>query len=64
MADPRVFFTQVSGTRDAYFVADLEDQLRAMIVERMAGAFAESNVSFLDMAAEPVGAGGEDCVTR
>ena len=50
LADPRVFFTQVSGTRDAYFVADLEDQLRAMIVERMAGAFAESNVSFLDMA--------------
>jgi membrane protease subunit (stomatin/prohibitin family) len=50
LADPRVFFTQVSGTRDAYFVSDLEDQLRAMIVERMAGAFAESNVSFLDMA--------------
>ena len=50
LADPRVFFTQVSGTRDAYYVADLEDQLRAMIVERMAGAFAESNVSFLDMA--------------
>ena len=50
LADPRVFFTQVSGTRDAYFVADLEDQLRAMIVERMAGSFAESNVSFLDMA--------------
>jgi membrane protease subunit (stomatin/prohibitin family) len=50
LADPRVFFRQVSGTRDVYFVADLEDQLRAMIVERMAGAFAESNVSFLDMA--------------
>jgi membrane protease subunit (stomatin/prohibitin family) len=50
LADPRVFFTQVSGTRDAYFVSDLEDQLRAMIVERMAGSFAESNVSFLDMA--------------
>lgn len=50
LADPRVFFTQVSGTRDIYFVSDLEDQLRAMIVERMAGAFAESNVSFLDMA--------------
>lgn len=50
LADPRVFFTNVSGTRDAYYVADLEEQLRAMIVERMAGAFAESNVSFLDMA--------------
>jgi membrane protease subunit (stomatin/prohibitin family) len=50
LADPRVFFTQVSGTRNVYLVSDLEDQLRAMIVERMAGAFAESNVSFLDMA--------------
>jgi membrane protease subunit (stomatin/prohibitin family) len=50
LADPRVFFTKVSGTRDAYYVADLEDQLRAMIVERMASSFAESNVSFLDMA--------------
>jgi len=48
--DPRLFFTSVSGTRDIYGVADLEDQLRSMIVERMAGAFAESNVTFLDMA--------------
>jgi membrane protease subunit (stomatin/prohibitin family) len=50
IADPRAFFTNVSGTRDTYHAADLEDQLRAMIVERMAGAFADSNVSFLDMA--------------
>ena len=50
IADPRVFFTTVSGTRDTYHAADLEDQLRAMIVERMAGAFADSNVAFLDMA--------------
>jgi membrane protease subunit (stomatin/prohibitin family) len=50
IADPRMFFTNVSGTRDCYYVADLEDQLRAMIVERMAGAFAGSKVPFLDMA--------------
>jgi membrane protease subunit (stomatin/prohibitin family) len=50
IADPRVFFTNVSGTRYSYSRADLEDQLRAMIVERMAGAFADSNISFLDMA--------------
>ena len=50
IADPRLFFTKVSGTRAVYYVADLEDQLRAMIVERMAGAFADSNVPFLDMA--------------
>src|SRR5579862_7324213 len=51
VADPRAFFTNVSGTREVYYVADLESQLRGMIVERMAGVFAESNVSFLDMAA-------------
>ena len=50
VADPKVFFTNVSGTRDSYYAADLDDQLRAMIVERMAGAFADSNISFLDMA--------------
>ncbi len=50
IADPRVFFTKVSGTRDSYYVADLEDQLRALIVERMASTFAESAISFLDMA--------------
>ena len=50
VADPRVFFTNVSGTRDIYYGSDMTDQLRAMIVERMAGAFADSNISFLDMA--------------
>ena len=50
IADPRVFFTKVSGTRDVYFVSDLEDQLHAMIAERMASSLAESNVPFLDMA--------------
>ena len=50
VADPRVFFTQVSGTRQSYLAADLEAQLVGMIVERIAGTFADSNVSFLDMA--------------
>jgi membrane protease subunit (stomatin/prohibitin family) len=50
VADPRAFFTKVSGTRPRYLATDLEDQLRAMIVEKMAGVFAVSDVSFLDMA--------------
>lgn len=50
IADPRTFFTQVCGTRQHYLAADLQDQLRAMVVERMAGIFAASNLSFLDMA--------------
>lgn len=51
IADPRVFFTQVSGTRESFFVYDLEDQLRNTIVARMTDAFAQSSVPFLDMAA-------------
>ncbi|HVT97852.1 MAG TPA: SPFH domain-containing protein [Acidobacteriaceae bacterium] len=48
--DPRMFFTEVSGTRDRYFVSDLEGQLRQTIVARMTEVFASSDVSFLDMA--------------
>jgi membrane protease subunit (stomatin/prohibitin family) len=55
IADPRAFFTRVSGTQASYFVSDLEGQLRAMIAERIASIFAASQVSFLDMAAnQPV----------
>jgi membrane protease subunit (stomatin/prohibitin family) len=51
VADPRGFFTAVSGTRDTYRVADLEGQLRETIVARMTDIFANSQVPFLDMAA-------------
>ncbi len=49
--NPRVFYTKVSGTREMFKVADIEGQLRNTIVSRMTGAFAESGVPFLDMAA-------------
>lgn len=51
VADPRTFHTKVAGTRDIYRVADIEGQLRNTIVARMSDTFAESNVPFLDMAA-------------
>jgi membrane protease subunit (stomatin/prohibitin family) len=54
VADPRVFHTKISGTREIYRVADLEGQLRNTIVGRMADTFAESQVPFLDMAANQV----------
>jgi membrane protease subunit (stomatin/prohibitin family) len=50
IVDPRVFFTQVSGTRDTYFASELEGQLRSIIVARMTTAFASSETTFLDMA--------------
>jgi membrane protease subunit (stomatin/prohibitin family) len=48
--DPKKFFTEASGTRDTYSVADLEGQLRETIVARMTDVFAGSDVPFLDMA--------------
>jgi membrane protease subunit (stomatin/prohibitin family) len=58
VADPKVFYQKVSGTRDIYRVGDLEGQLRNTIVARMTDAFAQSSVPFLDMAANQ-GALGE-----
>jgi membrane protease subunit (stomatin/prohibitin family) len=51
VSDARAFYTNVSGTRDTYYVGDLEGQLRNTIVARMTDVFAPSDVSFLDMAA-------------
>jgi membrane protease subunit (stomatin/prohibitin family) len=51
---PRVFFGRVSGTRETYLVGDLEGQLRATLVTTLGDHFAESRVSFLDMAANQV----------
>ena len=51
ISDPRAFFTQVSGTRDTYYAADLSGQLRETIVSHITELLASSDVSFLDMAA-------------
>lgn len=57
IANPRTFFTQISGTRETYYVNDLEGQLRDTIVARMTEIFATSEISFLDMAANQSGLG-------
>ena len=51
LVDPRLFFTQLSGTREVYYVADLEDQLRNTIIARMTDIFAASGLSYLDLTA-------------
>jgi membrane protease subunit (stomatin/prohibitin family) len=51
IADPRTFFTQVSGTRECYYVYDLDDQLRNTIVARMTDTVAASGLSYLDLTA-------------
>jgi len=54
VADAKVFYTKISGTRDTYRVEDLEGQLRNTIVGRITDTFAGSQVPFLDMAANQV----------
>ena len=51
IADPKVFYEKVSGTRELYQTSDLDGQLRNTIVARMTDAFGASAIAFLDMAA-------------
>src|SRR5580704_5195224 len=57
IADPKLFYQKISGTRDIYRVPDLEGQLRNTIVARMTDSFAQSSVPFLDMAANQAALG-------
>jgi membrane protease subunit (stomatin/prohibitin family) len=51
LADPKKFFTEISGTRDIYTVDDLEMQLRNLVVSTMSSTLGNSTAPFLDMAA-------------
>jgi membrane protease subunit (stomatin/prohibitin family) len=51
IADPRLFFRQISGTRECYFAADLEGQLRDSILATITSIFANSGLPFLDLTA-------------
>jgi membrane protease subunit (stomatin/prohibitin family) len=55
--NPKLFLSKVSGFGAQYTVAEIEPQLRQTIVGRMSDAFAESQIPFLDMAANLVEVG-------
>lgn len=57
LADPRQFHSKVSGTRETYTVAEIEGQLRNTIVARISDTFAQSQIPFLDMAANQIALG-------
>lgn len=59
LVDPRAFHQKISGTREIYRVADLEGQLRDLVISRMADAFAQSQIPFLDMIANQVELGNQ-----
>lgn len=54
VADPKLFHTEISGTRDRYTVGDLDGQLRALMLQHISDAVASSGVPFLDLAANQV----------
>jgi membrane protease subunit (stomatin/prohibitin family) len=51
IADPKIFHSQLSGSRDVYGMADLDGQLRGLVVQQMANGVAASGIAFLDLAA-------------
>jgi membrane protease subunit (stomatin/prohibitin family) len=54
ITDPKKFHTEISGTRDRYTVADLDGQLRALMLQHISDAVASSGIPFLDLAANQV----------
>ncbi|WP_374690908.1 SPFH domain-containing protein [Accumulibacter sp.] len=51
LADARKFHSEISGTRAQYTVADLDGQLRNLVISSMTDLFGESGVPFIEMAA-------------
>jgi membrane protease subunit (stomatin/prohibitin family) len=54
VVDAKKFHTEISGTRDVYTVADLDGQLRGLMLQHISDAVASSGVAFLDLAANQV----------
>ena len=50
IADPKLFHTEISGTRASYSVADLDGQLRGLVLQNISNAIASSGIAFLDLA--------------
>ena len=51
VADPKLFHTEISGTRERYTTADLDGQLRGLVLQNISSAIASSDIAFLDLAA-------------
>jgi len=52
--DPKAFHTQISGTRERYTTAELDGQLRGVMLQHISDAVASSGTPFLDLAANQV----------
>ena len=54
IADPKLFHTEISGTRASYGAADLDGQLRGLVLQHLSDAIAQSGIPFLDLAANQI----------
>jgi membrane protease subunit (stomatin/prohibitin family) len=54
IVDPGAFHTKISGTRERYTVAELDGQLRGMVLQHISDAIAQSGMPFLDLAANQI----------
>jgi membrane protease subunit (stomatin/prohibitin family) len=51
IADPKLFHTEISGTRERYSTEDIDGQLRGLVLQNISNAVASSGIAFLDLAA-------------
>jgi membrane protease subunit (stomatin/prohibitin family) len=54
IGDAKLFHTEISGTREIYTVAELDGQLRGLVLQNISNAIASSGVPFLDLAANQI----------
>ncbi|ABM35272.1 SPFH domain-containing protein [Paracidovorax citrulli] len=54
VTDPKLFHTEISGTRAAYTVGELDGQLRGLVLQNISNAIASSGLPFLDLAANQI----------
>ena len=51
VADPKLFHTEISGTRERYTTQELDGQLHGLVLQNISNAIAGSGIAFLDLAA-------------
>jgi membrane protease subunit (stomatin/prohibitin family) len=50
LSDPKLFHTEISGTRESYAAEELDGQLRGLVLQNISNAIASSGIPFLDLA--------------
>nr|WP_295778192.1 SPFH domain-containing protein [Rhodoferax sp.] len=54
VTDPKLFHTEISGTREEYMVSELDGQLRGLVLQNISNAIAASGIPFLDLASNQI----------